>query len=501
MGQYQQQVKALELGTEDLPTLLKLTNPPFLLHGEALRQLLYIDSYVRKLGCQSVLVESHYIDRHYMEDYSVFYSRNLYPFENFCRRLHFFTCRGEEVLARLRELRNRARTLTRTEYRAKSEEFSQSCYLGFSIIKPLPGSPVGRTVLRPYPEEADGDILRRFPSLRQYTVHVGGLALTVQGLAFQQQDVGVSACATTALWSSLQKFQDFEDIGSATPAQITLLASQYNLPFGRAMPSEGLSLDQMCQAVRALGVSPNLFQSIDFETARSYLYSALSSETAPVLILSDPTSDNYHAVVAVGMDVRTPHEPTLTGFVDDQASDLVGLYLHDDRIGPYIPTPVHRTPQGHLSLELPDGPWNLSHILIPMHAKVRLSFSGLRNVAVRLAETAQAFREAALGQNDPILFDLWISPSAFYLENLLQSAGDIESQRVENLWETIPLPRYVGVVRLEAANLDPIHFIVDCTSTERNVHSLAVLSIGTSRPGTAHLTKSLADIYQCQVVA
>ena len=38
-----------------------------------------------------MLVEEHYIDRDHMEDHSVFYSRNLYPYSNFCRRVHFFT--------------------------------------------------------------------------------------------------------------------------------------------------------------------------------------------------------------------------------------------------------------------------------------------------------------------------------------------------------------------------------------------------------------------------
>ncbi len=503
MARPRQQVEILSLGTQELHEVLKLTEPPFLVAGEALRQLGYIDDFVRGLGCHSLLIETHYIDRHYMEDYSVFYSRNLYPFENFCRRLHFFTCDQEELHSSLEELRRGARDLPEEDLRARCGEFSRQSYLGFSIIKPLPGSPVGRTVLRPYPEGSNGGVSRRFPCIRYYTVHLGGLALTVRGLAFQQQDVGVSACATTALWSSLQKFQDFEDIGSATPAQITMLASQYALPFGRAMPSEGLSTDQMCQAVRALGVSPNLFQAVDFHTARGYLYSAISSQAAPILILWDSVQDSYHAVVAVGMDVRTSQQsPTngATAFAEDRASNLVGLYVHDDRIGPYVPAPVNLTKEGLLSLDLPDGPWFLTHILIPMHAKIRLSFSGLREISFRLLEAIQAFRESVLGQVGALSFDPRITPSHLYLKELLTSEPEVTPERVERLWSKVPLPRYVGIVRIEADFLDPIHFLVDCTSTERNVHSLAVLALRTKRDETPHVVKFLADRYDCPVI-
>ena len=78
-------------------------------------------------------------------------------------------------------------------------------YLGFMVIKPLPGSPIGRTVLRTFERDAPRGGRREFTAIRRYTVSLAGLSLSVRGLAFQQQDQGVSACATTALWSALQR--------------------------------------------------------------------------------------------------------------------------------------------------------------------------------------------------------------------------------------------------------------------------------------------------------
>jgi len=41
-------------------------------------------------------VEQHYIDRDHIEDHSVFYSKSLYPYPNFCCRVHFFSLGKEE---------------------------------------------------------------------------------------------------------------------------------------------------------------------------------------------------------------------------------------------------------------------------------------------------------------------------------------------------------------------------------------------------------------------
>ena len=127
----------------------------------------------------------------------------------------------------------------------QADEFSRKNYVGFSVIKPLAGCPVGRTVLRCFPEKtSEAGYVRRFDCACDYRAHVLGILLHIRGLAFQQQDVGVSACATTALWSALQRTRALEETSAATPAQITIRASQYALPFGRSMPR------RVCQSTK-----------------------------------------------------------------------------------------------------------------------------------------------------------------------------------------------------------------------------------------------------------
>jgi len=201
----------LPFDTVPLEQAIQLTVPPFVQAAKALRQLRYVQEYAAELGCKTLVVEQFYIDRDYIEDHSVFYSKSLYPYPNYCRRIHFFM----EEVARLQEQLQRIVEVGIREgeevYRQACREFADRTYLGFTVIKPLHGSPVGRTVLRCYPEKPENpaDSSRRdFSGTRVYTAHLLGVELSVRGLAFQQQEIGVIACATTAVWSALHKMRD-----------------------------------------------------------------------------------------------------------------------------------------------------------------------------------------------------------------------------------------------------------------------------------------------------
>ena len=82
-------------GRKSLDKVLELSEPPLVKDEDpdalAFRQLVYVERYLEDLGCKSILIEHDYIDRDYMEDHSVFYSRSLQPYPNRCQRVHFFS--------------------------------------------------------------------------------------------------------------------------------------------------------------------------------------------------------------------------------------------------------------------------------------------------------------------------------------------------------------------------------------------------------------------------
>jgi hypothetical protein len=475
-----------------LTKLLELSVPPF---GEDhFRQLNLIERHLAHANpkCRSVIIERYYIDRDFMDDYSAFYSTNLYAYPNWCQRIHFFSIDTRTLRKRWNELLSLgASTSDALEFKVACQTFSRDAYMGFSVIKPLHGSPVGRTVIRHYKEEASKGLLRKFNCTRYYSTHLLGIELEVCGLVFQQQDVGVSACASTALWSSLSKSRDFEDIHTPTPAQITRLASQYLLSSGRSMPSEGLTLEQMCQAVQSVGASASVILVKNLTEARGYLHSAILSGFAPVLLIEDSKTNRGHAVAVAGMKVRTKHKSTMiSSRIDDEAGDLVSLYINDDRSSPYfrveLPTKgakatlTFKWTDDHGGLEDLEK-WKLSYILIPMHGKIRLSFADIRELAVEVVSRIDGyvgFYEYAVEKViiGPISLRTWISRAPNYIANLFYGKQKIGEKQRDAVSQKILLSRYIGVVRLTSESFGMLDILFDTTSTKKNPHCLGIVA-------------------------
>ncbi len=478
--------------------------------GDPRRQLNYVERYVKRpeLGCSSVVHEQHYIDRDHMEDHSVFYSKSLRQYRNSCQRLHFFSLNVDELrreINRLRGLALRAPPVEDTFAHACAE-FSRLHYIGFAVIKPLPGCPVGRTVLRCLPAESDKGHTRHFDCALDYDVHLLGVPLRVRGLAFQQQDIGVSACATTALWTSLQKARQLEQAGFATPAQITIRASQFSLPFGRPMPSEGLSVDQMCQAVQALGHSPSVYRSESFQWCRALLHSAVTSGISPVLVmkLMGTKRNIRHAVAVAGMALDNPTEGLATAEMGHASAGLVALYVHDDRNGPYLKGIIEEQNEDFvIQLPLRNNPtemWLLTHILVPIHVKIRLSLLELYRAGLSLLADVQGFVERRLAVKEPATsWSSRVVRSYGYVESLVRD--ERTAKLVNRFCQSVPLPRYLGVIRVEVPTMDPFDVLLDTTSTERNVNCIAVIPYGKSHPTMVSLCQFIAEQYQCKAFA
>jgi hypothetical protein len=479
-----------------LVSLLQLEEPPLM--RDDFRQLNYIERYLRqaKPPCLSVVIERYYIDRDFIQDFGVFYSTSLYAYPNWCQRIHFFSIDKNQVRRELRKLvelgANAGIADSGGTFEKACRDFSDKFYMGFSVIKPLLGSPVGRTVLRHYGVEAGKGLVRKFNCTRNYQVHLLGIDLTVCGLIFQQQDVGVSACATTAVWSSLSKTRDFEEIATPTPAQITQLASQYVLPFGRPMPSEGLSIEQMCQAIQAVHVSPTLIIIENANDARGFLHSAILSGFAPVLVLESVRDKySYHAVTVAGMKVRKKHSPTiLRDRIDDEAGDLVSLYVHDDRLSPYFRADLlKRKSDLILRLNLLDDagniegsdPWKLRHILIPIHGKIRLSFAPLREMTIDLIKMMRSYGELYSKKEGKvdlgiIQFRTLILRAPIYVQHLFYGQQKLAAAGRAKFDKKVLLSRYVGVARLSSDVFGILDILFDTTSTLKNPHCLGIVA-------------------------
>lgn len=463
-------------------------------------QVKYLEAYLSQLGCQTVVVESHYIDRDFVDDVALFYSRSLRNYPNYCRRAHFFR-KGFDQQRWRALVTLPAATEADKAARDEAFRFLRTSYLGFLVQRPLAGAPVGRTVLSAHSAH-ETSVSSEFNGTRTYTVHLAGLELVVEGLAFQQQDRGVSACATTALWSALQAVAPLEGLPVPTPADITEAASRYTLPGGRPLPSDGLTTEQICEAARAAGLAPLLVQgssrSGSPERDRAQILAYVSSGLPAVLAVEPlpqpggrPAGNEGHAVCAVGVRLggvapRTDHSILYR----DMSSALRGVYVHDDRYGPYayaelgtltIERKNERTNETWseirtlLTTHWPDrSPAKLEllkAIIVPVPPKLRLTAGRMRELAHYIAQVVAKIVPTLSGE---ITMNCRYSRAVNYREGACKHG--LSGEGLYKILCGLALSRYVGVIELTVRKEPLLDVLLDTTETEFNPSVLAMVA-------------------------
>jgi hypothetical protein len=443
-------------------------------------QVTYLGQYLQRLGAKAIVTESHYIDRDYIFDFSVFYARSFRNYDNHCRRMHFFACALTKD-----QWKALFGTLDDAERKHITHEL-QAAYLGFVVLKPLPGSPIGRTVIRTFPSISETGSTRVFGGIRRYEVNLAGYQFTVDGLAFQQQDRGVSACATTALWSSLQKVAYDERMPVPTPAHITEAASRYLLTEGRSLPSEGLTIEQVCEGIRGAGLQPLVVRSVSPEEDRAALVACVRSGFPPVLAIQPLTGGSWHAICAVGIKmgdsnllVAPAHHPHHARVSDA----LQALYVHDDRLGPYasaelfpwthdengqtrILTGVHIKWPDETQAEL-----SVVHALIvPLPDKVRMSIARVLASGAWIAQAAGMFFKEFEGR---VLLNAEYKRGTHYREKAF--AFGLTESGLYRLCCGIALPRFLGVIEISASEGPLFDVLLDTTETRVNPSVLLLI--------------------------
>ena len=435
-------------------------------------QLTYLSAYLEQIRCATVLIEDHYVDRDYVEDMAIFYARSLRAYPPYCQRMHFFSESFDKT--RWRDLLVRANRGEAENIR----QWLQDAYLGFSVIRPLPGSPLGRTVVATFGLEAGSGLRREFGGTREYMVHLGGFELHVEGLAFQQQDQGVSACATIALWSAIHRVAPMEGLPAMTPAQITEAATRYYLPGGRALPSDGLAVNQLCEAIRAGGLAPIVIPTTSPEIDRAQLLGYIRSGLAPVLAAETLSTGEGHAVCAVGVKIGGVKPQTDVNLsYRDGATALEGLYLHDDRLGPYASADIYNLTDPKsgftrtaLRIRWPGRKDEADHLLlraiiVPVPAKIRLTVTRMRSLGLPIADATGVLLAHTVGMNCRYEMASSYRARAFQF--------DLTDDGAYLLEHALVLSRYIGLIELSDDEGPLLDILLDSTETVANPSVLA----------------------------
>lgn len=464
------QLKILSYSTENLSEALsnKYTSAK-VISGK--NHFLFLKDYLRSpdVDAKTILIEDDYVSKDFLHDYATYYALCFEDYPKFCKRVHFFSNEfdseqfGNIILQ-------------------KEEDCTDfwSNYLGFVVVKPIPITVIGYTVLKMYSNSAQFND-RNFWGVREYSVHLYGNEIKLVSLAFQEQDSVLSACATTAIWSMLNKASvDYYTI-LKSPSQITADADITSLDGSRLFPNKGLSVLQICQAIQNSGLvseikQPNqeinnpLFTNALNIVTNTYLKKILNAYSPIgipiILIIYVPTGSTYglHAVTVSGFKQNPPISIAPKAEISWLSDNIEKFYAHDDQWGPFARINFN----GDFELVTPWSEFNVSknptfvtNIVVPIYPKIRISYEDIEFIVLGLDAILTLFFENKIVGD--LVWDIKINYGEVIKGNIKQSNLD-DKDKIKYL--TKSSPKYIWIASCYIGDNKVFDFTFDATDVK-----------------------------------
>jgi hypothetical protein len=458
-------------------------------------QIDYFDEYFEESCCLTIVVEHPYVDHDYLDDYAAYYAKCFHPYDRFCARLHFFTCTftEDDFVSILRGV---------TTDSALSAAELNSSYLGFVVVKPLPGSFIGRTCLRTYPSEN-----RRFyPTTRNYESHLFGISLSVEAVPFQEQDSTVAMCATSALWSALHGTGKLFQHSLLSPVEITKAATLNSDDPMRFLPNVGLTDEQIARAIRSVSLEPYFVAVHNSYVLRSTVYAYLKGHIpllldidlvdvnateernatsgairAPASAVNDQGDGRFtisgnamgsHEVAVVGYCLGGQPEPLQESGFLLTATRVDKLYAHDDQIGPYARMAVDS--RGFLSTSwrgdtsMQQGTvWAIpGNLLVPLYNKIRIPFEKVHDAVLPLDSVLEELRsDGAIPLSERLEWDIFLIASNDLKDEILHAA-EIKGKYKQSILSR-PMPRFLWRALARCGTEKVVDLLFDATDIDK----------------------------------
>lgn len=429
---------------------------------------LYLKDYLSSpdMNAKTIVIEENYISKDFLHDYATYYALCFEEYPKFCKRVHFFSNEftGEEFNS----------IILKKELDCK--DFWQN-YLGFVVVKPIPVTVIGYTVLKTYSNSVNFND-RNFWGVRQYKVHLFGNEIELTSLAFQEQDSVLSACATTAIWSMLNKASvDFHTI-MKSPSQITKDADNTSPDGSRLFPNKGLNLLQICQAILNSGLVSEIKQP-DYELVNSsgeviakfvsnrYLKKILNAYSPIgipiILIISVPNDFNYglHAITISGFKQKSPEVIPLGSEVSWLSDNIEKIYAHDDQWGPFarinfndVASLVTPWTEFHATKNLTYA----TNIVVPVYPKIRISYEDIEYIVLGLDAILSLFFDSKIVAD--LVWDIKINYSED-VKSIVKNSSLDDNDKITYL--TKSLPKYIWVASSYIGDNKVFDFTFDAT--------------------------------------
>ena len=438
---------------------------------ESKRHKTYFDEYFGDSGvaAKTILFEKEYVDRDFLEDFAAYYVRCFESYDRYCSRLHFFDIRftGKDL----------ERYLSGDEVFLTGDSL-QEAYLGFIVVKHLPKFVIGRTCLKTY----DGDNeRRRYPITRTYSAHLFGMTLEVKTLAFQEQDRTAAACATSSLWSVFQGTGKLFDHKIPSPVKITEAATRFVPSIARTFPNHGLTVFQMADAMRDVGLEPQIIQLSNSESVHSIsdlkklVYGYLGCGIPIALGLQIPVLNGGHAVAVTGFSLEPTTNEIVKGKITRFLADLIDeFYVHDDQLGPFSRLKIDTSSDLGVIANWPgrgDGGIRMRpfSLVLPLYHKIRIPLETILYVVTGFNESLAAMpdiyrKSFEIPDEYELIWDVHLVTVSDYKREVREAGHFHAPYKIDLLGEY--LPKYLWKASALYDGIPVLDLLFDATDVE-----------------------------------
>lgn len=437
----------------------------------------YFKNYlgVDGLNVKTILIEPDYVSRDYLHDYASYYALCFEKYEKVCKRVHFFANEFDEDSFSIEILKT-----------AEASAGFWNHYVGFIVIKPIPVKMIGYTVLKTYSNGSQA-LDRNFWGLREYDIHLYGTCIKLKSLAFQEQDSVLAACATTAIWSMLNKAAVDHHTILKSPSLITKDADNVSPDGSRLFPNKGLSILQISQAILNSGLVSEIKEGDIRVAAYSHkvvsnrylrkIINAYSPIGIPIiLVVRVPSGGDHglHAITVSGFkntaQVSIPPQDEISYLSDN----IERIYAHDDQWGPFARIQL-------LNLCELQTPWTehdpqkrptvVTNIVVPVYPKIRIAYEDLEVIVLGLDRILTFFFTNRIVAD--LVWDIKIEYSENYKSQIKKSQLD-DKEKIEIL--NTSLPKYVWIAACYVGDYKLLCFTFDATNINNAMIGINVIS-------------------------
>lgn len=434
----------------------------------------YFMAYLGEEGlhAQFIVIEEEYISKDYLHDYAAYYALCFEKYPKFCKRIHFFKTTITEDLIHKAIL----------GHEDVPETFWEN-YLGFMVVKPIPTTVIGFSVLKHY-NTSNPIPDRYYWGLRNYKVHFFGKEVEVPSLAFQEQDSVLAACATTAIWSMLNKASTDHHTILKSPSEITRDADNVSPDGSRLFPNKGLSVLQICQAIfnsglvsevksdntyvtNAKGEITDILVSNLFTKKILNAYSPLGIPIILVISVPDGEEHGLHAITVSGYRQSPATPMDLSPETRWLAENIDRIYAHDDQWGPFARIDL----QNELDLKTPwtdhhklNLPTTVKNIIVPVYPKVRISYEDIEAIVRGIDAVLTIFFDRKIKHD--LVWDIKIVYSELFKDEIKKSSLD-EEEKLKRLKAS--LPKYLWIATCYIGVHKVFQFTFDATDVNNGM--------------------------------